>query len=671
MKPYQALIWNEWRQMRGSALALAGVTVLLWLLLLAGYFYRIKVEYIETAATALAIGLPFLYSIVLADSFAREFSQKTDSFLLEMPVSPNKIFFCKYFTNLAASIALVIIEVILMSPLICLTPSRQMQLIDWLIGLAVCATAWLAVHAMIFLTSLLGKKSGNGIVSIIIFPLPVLMLLPGTMAATMFFIPDERYWLRISLWLSMFCIYVFCVLFGWYLWKFRLSRGKKILKPVFTVLAIMLIAPWIFHGMAYFIANMSFNAAIREANAAGIETDIKKLMPQPVSDEQNAAPGILKFYKEYSPVAIATALPKSGNNKKVPNTLPSNCYHTNSLWNGTDFFYSRKTPRKILPRKEILETSDFILNDSLMNQCYITLSKAIEKPYCQFKIEYADENYSPIYFRTNRACGFLVDRAYALRVSGRDNDFFACLAGIDKIANALIAQPFGKLQDYGLMLKTREYQTAIAAGPDTVEAIKFYDRMIRDIDSISPVMDDKIFQIYNYLEAHDGFFANGTAISEKRFLRECSKLCYGPRLLQGAAAWIRWKIDEDKLLKQAPANASLKTIESEVNSWRKKALKNPTLFSFSTNIWHYFGSRTQFEAYKLSLALKIYHIKYGQFPDSLQKLVSEILPKIPVNPMTGKDYIYQPEPDGFHLSGYRSYGDIKYQTWKIAPEKAK
>lgn len=33
MKPYQALIWNEWRQMRGMFLAAAGAMILLFLIL--------------------------------------------------------------------------------------------------------------------------------------------------------------------------------------------------------------------------------------------------------------------------------------------------------------------------------------------------------------------------------------------------------------------------------------------------------------------------------------------------------------------------------------------------------------------------------------------------------------------------------------------------------------
>ncbi|MFA7231623.1 MAG: hypothetical protein WC071_10170, partial [Victivallaceae bacterium] len=79
----------------------------------------------------------------------------------------------------------------------------------------------------------------------------------------------------------------------------------------------------------------------------------------------------------------------------------------------------------------------------------------------------------------------------------------------------------------------------------------------------------------------------------------------------------------------------------------------------------------QFESCKLCLALKIYHIKYGKFPDSLQQLVPEILPDIPVDPETGKDYKYQSEINGFQLSGDKKYNAIKYKTWNITTEKTK
>ena len=152
------------------------------------------------------------------------------------------------------------------------------------------------------------------------------------------------------------------------------------------------------------------------------------------------------------------------------------------------------------------------------------------------------------------------------------------------------------------------------------------------------------------------------------FVRECRPL-YLPRQFQIAAAWVCWKTQEDKLLKQAFTCTSRKVIEPALESLREGGIRIP---GFSTSsIYSYFMYRAKFESYKLCLALKVYNIKYGRFPESLQQLVPELLPKIPINPETGKDYIYQAEADGFYLSGHPNYGGVKYKTWKIETEKAK
>ena len=672
MKPYQALIWNEWRQMRGNVIALAGVTVLLWLMLLAASFNKAFVEYIEMIATALAIGLPLLYSIVLADSFAREFSQKTNSFLLELPVTPTKIFFCKYLANLGAFLVLVILEAQLMSRLICLTPGKHytdgIKSEDWLIELAAIIAIWILAHTMVFLASLIGRRTGNGIAAIIIMPLLCLLLVPAAGATTMFFVNDNNLWARLNMLFALFFLYCGCIGTGWYLWTFRLSRGKKILKPLITVLAIMLVAPWILHGIAYCFAVMSFNASIREARAAGLTTNIKELTPTPVPDEQNTAVGMSKFYNEYRAIASLYSEKNKKSGQKAPGPLPSYCDYSGPLWTGTDFHNGKKN-RETLPPKTTIEVTEFIMNDPRMNQCCNTLAEALKKPYCQFEADDANKYCSPVYFHANTAVHFLIDRAYALRMSGRNNDFFACLADIDKIADAFIAKPLANLKSYGLTFKIMKYQAAISAGPDTSDAAKFYNQMIREIDLINPVLPDETFRIYDYLENSDKIVKPDKLDS---FLQQCK--FHLPRLYQSAAAWVRWKIQYDKLLKHAAASTNLQIMMPEIKSMRMSMNEIPGIFIRKTEatIWQYFSFRGQFESRKLCLALKIYHIKYGKFPDSLQQLVPEILPKIPVCPDTGKDYIYQPETNGFHLlTGCRSFNNIKYQTWDIKPEQAK
>jgi len=272
MKPYQALIWNEWRQMRNNVMALAGVTVLPGLLMLLGCEDKTLAEYI-LVAVALIICMPILYSVVLGDSFAREFDQKTDCFLSELPITPTTIFFCKYCASLMIFLALSAVSSLIMA----LTISHAMNLnpgrgsINTLLLLFVLIPFWISAHATVFLTSLLSKQPGNGIAAIIIMPLLILLLLPGAMVITMFFINDNSLWIRYSVLLTPIILYGFCIGSGWYLWSYRIARGKKILKPFIAALSIMLILPWFLYGAAYLYFNLSYNLAVREAEAAGID----------------------------------------------------------------------------------------------------------------------------------------------------------------------------------------------------------------------------------------------------------------------------------------------------------------------------------------------------------------------------------------------------------------
>lgn len=58
-------------------------------------------------------------------------------------------------------------------------------------------------------------------------------------------------------------------------------------------------------------------------------------------------------------------------------------------------------------------------------------------------------------------------------------------------------------------------------------------------------------------------------------------------------------------------------------------------------------SEARIRAGKLALALKIYKAKKGVYPQSLKSLTPAILPQLPKDPFTGKDYVYRREGEGF------------------------
>jgi len=53
------------------------------------------------------------------------------------------------------------------------------------------------------------------------------------------------------------------------------------------------------------------------------------------------------------------------------------------------------------------------------------------------------------------------------------------------------------------------------------------------------------------------------------------------------------------------------------------------------------------DTFKIMVGLKIYKQKYGKYPEKLQLLTPEILPFLPVDPFTGKEFIYRIEKNGF------------------------
>ncbi|GEM_PF-4456453 len=106
-------------------------------------------------------------------------------------------------------------------------------------------------------------------------------------------------------------------------------------------------------------------------------------------------------------------------------------------------------------------------------------------------------------------------------------------------------------------------------------------------------------------------------------------------------------------------------LEEEVrNDYRKEINK---LFSKSAKIseWHFishmllpdiFGTFKIFAEYEAKLqevrivaALKLYRIKYGVYPDTLDDILLKILSPLPKDPFTGKNFIYKKEGDRFLL----------------------
>jgi hypothetical protein len=50
---------------------------------------------------------------------------------------------------------------------------------------------------------------------------------------------------------------------------------------------------------------------------------------------------------------------------------------------------------------------------------------------------------------------------------------------------------------------------------------------------------------------------------------------------------------------------------------------------------------------RLAAALRLHKIEHGAYPEKLAALVPDVLPKLPVDPFSGKDYVYRREGKGY------------------------
>jgi hypothetical protein len=273
-------------------------------------------------------------------------------------------------------------------------------------------------------------------------------------------------------------------------------------------------------------------------------------------------------------------------------------------------------------------------------------------------------------------------KAVALQIKGEEKAFFECLAKFDTLLAALGQDSLGFLKHAKLRILETKFRLAAYFGPDTPEAVPYYSKYIKDIDATDCFCSVSTFLVLDY-------FRNSDFTPKCMFLQNTVyettpntlfRFLYLPRLQQSLSAWLKSEIREKELIERARQVASFQEIKTDADQFDRLAENIPGLlkyvykvgFLYDTTFFMAFYHKSRLEEFKIHLALKIYRAKHGRFPDSLQQLVPEILPKIPVNPYNGKNFGYQTKTDGFIFSRNpnNTSSKVEYHPSKVT-EKAK
>ena len=645
MKPYQALIWNEWRQMRGMFMAAAGAMVLLYLTLL--ILTMLRVHDIYSVAGLTFFVLPGLLACIGFGAFQSELKSQTDSFLLSLPVSRGKIFWYKYLFNLSLYFILTVLCCSLFIPLS--FEGNPSFSVDSFINSPsiIFFTMYLSVHGMTFTAPLLqnsrGGKAGGWALALA-FPAMVI----GIQAIVALCTRSELRWVGIVMFIIAAVLWLAALGLGYYLWTNYLAFKRNLMRPLFAAAGITVLFSAILFTTAYINSGLDLASARRAARAAGLELEpAPPLTPEAKADASRLQDSMQQYQSRLDAVK-----PK----------LPSQSWINDDKYS---WLFGDDEPQ--LPLETMQQAATFILNEPKAIRFYTDLVQVLNKPDCRFsdtcltqRLKLPGRNSDKDLTGIAVIMNFLYDRAYALELGGRTPEAFECLELMDKLGNA-VDKYRSFHRDYTYWIKV-----GVSIGPDTMAGVKYYEKMLQQLSSMRPQFNDDTRVWLKYFDA-----TFGIPQGPLRSFLESGAFLLSPRYRESIANFLRWQVAYKQLFEQAKM-AKYTEIYPVILKFDQIA---PAIITTSSvyQIKGCYAPRIRIATMQLYLALKIYRAKYGSFPDTLAKLAPEILPVVPLNPVTGENFGYHAAADGFSMeieSVDSSISTYSYHTWNKNPDSA-
>ena len=634
MKPYQALIWNEWRQMRGMFLAAMGAMILLWLTLLV--LNMLRVRDIDMVALVISWLLPVLLAFIGFGTFQSELKSETDSFLLALPISRGRIFWYKYLFNLSIYIVLAVFCALLFLPMTLDDAISKLtaQSIVNTVSL-IFAVIYLAVHAMTVTAPLLqnnrGSKAGGWAIA-----LAFLALVIGIQAIVPLYPCNETRWIGVTVFLTALSIGISALALGYYLWINCIAFKRNIIRTLLVAAGILVLFSVILFTIGYAGSGLDLAAAKREAQAAGLILEMKPAAAAAMKNDALLIPLPLRQYQ----TRLDTVKPK----------LPSRSNKND------DYSWLAGKGKVQLSLDLMQQAADFILNDPTAIKLYTELYKALNNPYCRFD--------SPLLMQKEFSCNagslsyetrlssidvirnFLHDRAYALELVDRTTEAFECLELLDKLADSIDYHQNRTSWDLVQEIKSSKFKAVAEIGPDSLAEVKYYEKLLQELASMRPEFYDDTAELIQKLPGSNIVISHGPI----ELLRNLETFLLQSRYRETIADFLRCQLVYKQLFERA-VTEKFTEIKGDVLNWQEQCSRLSFLITrtFESPIKRCYMQRLEIATMKLHLASKIYKAKYGHFPDTLAELAPEILPEIPFNPYTGENFKYKAASNGFSM----------------------
>ena len=432
-----------------------------------------------------------------------------------------------------------------------------------------------------------------------------------------------------------------------------MTRRKKVLLLLAILLVFLLAAPFIYLLVWAHLARTRFDAAVEDLRRRGEPTTLAELAPPPVPDEQNAAVLYEEAFSLYEPFC----------ERLSPET-----------YRAIDNLTRKRQP---LSQQELVEVRS-ILSGS--QEILKLVHSGAQRNLCCYHLDYS----LPSYELLRKGCPTsreLLGVMGLLRLSARlnlseahmDRAVEDCLT-LRALARSLHETPGSVALICEEILEDNSYRALMRIlseaepGPELIHrmlaAIGPYDdrqrlllglrsERIEDIDMLRLIANDPHWrQVIGVDGGASGWRRIFGSVGFFTDAYDCQ-----PNV------WLSDGLTYIRLMDQA-IQLSVKPYYQSASGWKRITQEPPfTRTGFCRPAVRVFIYDNPFavpgESFdcsvarraeaRLALLLRLYRMKTGHYPDSLSDLIPDFLGKLPLDPFSGKDFVYRRDGAGFVL----------------------
>ncbi|MCK4400987.1 hypothetical protein KAW08_01630 [bacterium] len=433
---------------------------------------------------------------------------------------------------------------------------------------------------------------------------------------------------------------------------------KKILKWTGIVIGGLLILSIIVHTVLNIVWGRELRAKLAELKAKGEPITIAEIRPAPVPDNENAAVLYNKVFM----------LMTSGEGGKpyIPNEDKGKINRMICAIEDVKSFsdISKWTEKQ---RREISK----LVNSSDMQYIYALLEQASKRPECNFNLKYENgasvllPHLSRIRTLARLLCAKALIEAHSgnpdkasetilvgLRISNHLKNETTLISQLVRIAcDMIMINCIEPLSDkYSISQEKMKYivlELEKHSGTEPFKKCMDAERVIFGGIEFNKLLNRK----YSTKDWKALFSSGGETFPKLFYL--IPTFPFRPILKKDFVCYLTF-LSEMKELYDIPYSESviagknpelkLKTGIPSYCIFTKMLLPALTRIRELMSIYE-----AQIQVCRIGLGLKIYKAKYGTYPESLAKLVPDILEEIPSDPFTEKNLVYRKSKDGFVL----------------------